>query len=121
MFSAPEMIFPFVTLVGLVANRGAPFNPRHQDMLVANQLESSFAEKDQKVLVGARLNRSQQCALATKEAGGLQGCIRGSVASRPREVIRPFCCSCVGATGLPLNIRTHFCPLRVTGIGCSDR
>lgn len=54
-------------------------------MLGANQVESSFAEKDRRVLVGAKLNMSQQCALAAKKPDSLQGCIR-STASRLREV-----------------------------------
>ncbi|GAB0180571.1 mitochondrial enolase superfamily member 1 [Grus japonensis] len=43
-------------------------NPSHQDMLEANWLESSFAEKDLRVLVDTKLTRSQQCTLVAKKA-----------------------------------------------------
>ena len=51
-------------------------NLRHQYMLGANWLESSFAEKDLGILVDTKLNMSQQCALATKKASGIVSCIR---------------------------------------------
>ncbi|KAK4826588.1 hypothetical protein QYF61_010350 [Mycteria americana] len=62
-------------------------NPRHQYMLGATQLESSFAEKALGVLVGTKLNVSHQCALVAKKANGVLGCIRRSVASISREMI----------------------------------
>jgi len=43
-------------------------NPRHQDMLEANCLESSFVEKGLGFLVDTKLTRSQQRALAAKAA-----------------------------------------------------
>ena len=49
-------------------------------MLGTAQLEGSPAEKDLGVLLGAKLNTSQQCALATKN-GGL-GCIKQSIEGR---------------------------------------
>ncbi|GAB0209022.1 mitochondrial enolase superfamily member 1 [Grus japonensis] len=65
-------------------------NPRHQYMLGATQLESSFAEKDLEFVVETKLNMSQQCALTAKAANGILGCIRQSIASRLREVIFPL-------------------------------
>ncbi|PKU29215.1 rna-directed dna polymerase from mobile element jockey-like [Limosa lapponica baueri] len=65
-------------------------NPIHQHMLQAAQLESSLAEKDLGVLVGTRLNMSQQCALVAKKANGILGCIRSCIASSLREVILSF-------------------------------
>jgi len=64
-------------------------SPRHQYMLGATQLESSFAEKGQGVLVDTRFNMSQQWALAAQKANVTLGCIRRSTASRSREVILP--------------------------------
>lgn len=55
-------------------------SPRHQYLLGATLLESSSAEKDLVVLLDTRLNTSQQCALAVKDANGIFSCIRQSIA-----------------------------------------
>ena len=42
------------------------------------------------MLVGSRLNRSQQCALAAKRANCVLGCIQHSISSWSREGIVPL-------------------------------
>ena len=42
------------------------------------------------ILVDDRLVMSQQCALVAKNANAILGCIKKSMASRPREVILPL-------------------------------
>ena len=65
-------------------------SPRHQDMLQYQQLESSSEGMDLGLLVDAKLNVSQRCALAAVQVNGILGCIRQSIVSRSREVILPF-------------------------------
>ena len=55
-------------------------------------LESSSVEKDLGVLVDNKLSLSQQCVLGAKQANGIQGYIRKSIAYRLREVILSLCC-----------------------------
>ena len=65
-------------------------NPMHWYRLGVDLLESSSAEKDLGVVVDNKLTLSQHCALVAKKASGILGCIKGSVASRWREVILPL-------------------------------
>ena len=67
----------------------------HQYMLGATQLESLFGENDLGVLVDAKLNVGEQCALVAKAANGVLSCIRRSIASRLSEVILHFCAALV--------------------------
>lgn len=54
-------------------------NSRHQYMLWVTQTESSSSKKDLGVLVDTKMNISQQCALATKKANSIPGCIKESI------------------------------------------
>lgn len=61
-------------------------NPRHQHLLMATQMESSFVGSDLGVLVDAKLNTSQPHALPAKQVNSM-GCIKQSITSRAQEVI----------------------------------
>jgi len=70
-------------------------NPMHQYRLRAHLLEIGSLERNLGVLGNNKLTVSQQCALVTKKANGVLGCIRRSVASRSREVLLPLYCALV--------------------------
>lgn len=61
----------------------------YQYMLGTFWQESSFAEKDLRVLVDKELIMCQQCALAAREASSILDFTRKIIASRPRHVIFP--------------------------------
>ena len=65
-------------------------NPYYQYKLGSIRIEHSPSRKDLGVLVDGKLNTSQQCALTAQKTKCILGCIRGSVASRSRELILPF-------------------------------
>ncbi|GAB0179869.1 mitochondrial enolase superfamily member 1 [Grus japonensis] len=65
-------------------------NPKHQYRLAVDLLGSSSVEKDLGVLVDSKLPMSQQYALVAKKANGILGCIKKTMGSRLRDVIRPL-------------------------------
>ena len=54
--------------------------------------EWSPSEKDWGLLVDENLDVSQKCVLAAQKASCNLGCLKRSVASKPREVILPLYC-----------------------------
>ena len=66
----------------------------HQYRFGSDLMERSSAERDLGVLMDNRLAMSQQCALVTKKASGILGCIKKS-GQKVREVILPLCSALV--------------------------
>ena len=62
----------------------------HQYRLGDNLLEKSSREKDRSFLMDNMLAMSQLCALVSKKANGIVGCIKKGMTSRSREVILPL-------------------------------
>jgi len=65
-------------------------NPKHNYKLCREWCEGILAEKDLRVLVDKELNMTWQRALTAQKAKCILGCIKGSMASRSREVILPL-------------------------------
>lgn len=60
-----------------------------------NVEKKNMTEEDLGVLVGAKLNISQQCVISTDKVDSIKGCIRNKVAGRSREVILLLCSALV--------------------------
>ena len=65
-------------------------NPHYHYKVGGVRIEYSPSGKDLGILVDAKLDMSQQCALAVQKGNSILGCIKRSVASRLREVILPL-------------------------------
>ena len=70
-------------------------NPQHQYRLEDEGIDSSPAEKEVGILVGKKLDMSQEYVLAAQKANHILGCIKSSMASRAREGILPLCSALV--------------------------
>ena len=65
-------------------------NPKHKYRLGREWIVSSSEEKDLGMLVGEKLNMTQQSIFAAQKAKCTLGCIKKSVTSKSREVILPL-------------------------------
>ena len=98
-----------------------PSNPRSEYRL-EELLESGAEEKDVAVLVGEKLDTSQQCAFAAQKANGILGCNKIGAASRERDrtvslcsaLVRPHLECCVQAWG-PQHKKMQSCWSRSRG------
>ena len=61
------------------------------------RIKHSHAEKDLEVLVGGKLDMSQQRARKAQKTNCILGCIKKSVTSRVRAVILPLCSALVAS------------------------
>ncbi|PKU43585.1 reverse hypothetical protein [Limosa lapponica baueri] len=66
-------------------------NPGVQNTLASMKLRSSSVERDLRVLEDHKLNMSEQCAAAAKQARRMLGCIKKIITSRDKELIIPLC------------------------------
>ena len=68
-------------------------NPRYLYRLGHEGIDSSPTWKELGVLVGEKVDMSQQRVLAAQKANTITGCTKRRVASRPRDVILPLYCT----------------------------
>lgn len=76
-------------------------NPKQQNRLGADLLESSSAGKDLGVLVDDKVTMRQQCALLARRTSSVLGCIRNIMDSWSGQLILAFCSALV---------RPYLCP-----------
>jgi len=76
-------------------------NLKHRHRLGAELIDRSPDEKDLRVLMEEKLNITQQCALAAQQANCILGCVKSSMDSSSRELIRPLCSTLVRPTWSP--------------------
>jgi len=65
-------------------------NPGVEHRLGSTQLGSNSVERDLEVLVDSKLNMSEECAAAAKQANRILGSINKGITSRDKEVIIPL-------------------------------